>query len=174
CEQLEAPIKTFQLSPVFDVRIPFGVKITNARYVLESLRTHRARIHSQSATDCARDSLHPFESAEICGTRGVSYLPQFYACACGDFAPIEFDFFEIAAPGVNDPPADAAVANEKIRTSPDNEQRQVFIAAKANQFRKGPFGPRLDPKLGGTANAQRGMVLQWFVKADLALFAHKS
>ena len=153
------------------MRISFGVKITNARDVLESLRAHRAGIHAQPAADCARNSLHPFESAEICCTRGVSHLSQLYARPCCDFAPVNLDFLEIAAVRMNDHPADPAVTNEKIRATPDYEQRQMFVATKANQFREGLFSARFDPKLRGTANAQRRMIRQRLVKADLTLFA---
>src|SRR4030095_3407829 len=173
-EQWKSAVKNFQLVTILHVRISFGVKITNTRDVLESLRAHRAGIHAQSPADCAWNSLHPFQSAEICRTRGIRHLPQFYAGTCGNFASIDLDFLEIAAPRMNDHAADAAVANEKIRTSPDNEQRQMFIAAKSNQFRESLFRARLDPKLRGTANAQRRMVRQRLVKADLTVFAHNS
>ena len=65
--------------------MPFGVKISDARYVLESLRPHRAGIHPQSPADRAGNSFHPFKPTEICRTRGVSHLPQLYARACRDF-----------------------------------------------------------------------------------------
>src|SRR5438045_8334180 len=48
----------------------------------------------------------------------------------------------------------------------------MFVEAKANEFREDLFGARLDPKLRGTANAQRRMFRQWLVKADLTLFTH--
>jgi hypothetical protein len=73
---------------------------------------------------------------------------------------------------MNDHAADAAIANEEIRTSPDYKKRQMFIAAKANQFREGLFGAGLNPKLRGTANAQRRMIRQRLVKADITFFAH--
>src|SRR4029077_16531434 len=116
----------------------------------------------------------PLEAAEICRTCGVSHLSQLYACACRDLAPVDLDFLEITAARMNDHSADSAVAHEKIRTSPKNEQRQMFIAAKTDQFCEGLFGARLDPKLCGTANAQRRMIRHWLIKADLTLFAHNS
>src|SRR6266480_1069367 len=101
--------------------MPFGVKVTDARCVLESLRPHRAGIHPQPPPDRAGNSFHPFKPAEICRTRGVSHLPQLYARACGDFAPVDLHFLEIAAVRMNDYPADAAVANKKIRSASDCE-----------------------------------------------------
>src|SRR6185369_6659182 len=171
-EQWEASVKNFQLFAILHVRISFGVQITNARYVLESLGAHRAGVHAQSTAYSARNSFHPFESTEICRACSIGYLPQFYPCACGDFAAVDLDFFEIATMRMNDNPANAAVADKKIRSASDNEQRQMFITAKTNEFREGLFGARFDPKLRGAANAQRRMIRQGLVKADLALFAH--
>src|SRR5262245_51004224 len=73
---------------------------------------------------------------------------------------------------MNDNPANAAVADKKIRSASDNEQLQMFIAAKTNEFREGLFGARLGPELRRTANAQRRVVRQRLVKANLTLFAH--
>src|SRR5437764_908877 len=101
--------------------MPCGVKISDARYVLESLRPHRAGIHPQSPADRAGNSFHPFKPAEICRTRGVSHLPELHARACGDFAPLDLDFLEIAAVRMNDYPADAPVANKKVRSASDCE-----------------------------------------------------
>ena len=54
----------FQLRRSLRVRVPFGIEITNAHDILESLRAHRAGIHAQAAADFARNSFHPFETAE--------------------------------------------------------------------------------------------------------------
>src|SRR5262245_16950042 len=171
-EQWEASVKNFHLFAILHVRMSFGVQITNARYVLESLGAHRAGVHAQSTAYGTRNSFHPFESTEICRACSIGYLPQFYPCACGDFAAVDLGFFEIAAVRMNDNPANAAVADKKIRSASDNEQLQMFIAAKTNEFREGLFGARLGPELRRTANAQRRVVRQRLVKANLALFAH--
>src|SRR5262249_47549889 len=170
-EQWKPSIKNFQLIAILRVRISLGVQITNTRNVFESLRAHRTGIHAQSAPDCAWNSFHPFEPSKICRSRRVSDLPQLYARACSDFAPVDPNFLKIAAVWMNDYPADAAVSHEKIRASSDNKQRQMFVAAKTNQLREGLFRARLDPKLRGTANPQSCMVRERLVKAGLPLFA---
>jgi hypothetical protein len=45
--------------------------------------------------------------------------------------PSIVDFLEVAAVWMSNDTADAAVAHEKIRTSSDNEQRQMFICGKS-------------------------------------------
>jgi hypothetical protein len=72
---------------------------------------------------------------------------------------------------MNDHAANSAVAHEKIRSAPDDEQRQIFAPAKANQFREGRLGARLDPKLRRDRQRAASCVSQRFVKPDVALFA---
>ena len=139
------------------MRIAFRIDIANPRHAFESLRAHRAGVHPQRATDYAWNSFHPLESAEICCARRVSNFPQLHACARSDFGAVDLDFVEIAAAGMNHHPADAAVADKKIRSTTHYEKQQVFIPAKPNQIRKGFFVLRLDPKLRRAAYAQRGV-----------------
>src|SRR5207253_2359150 len=122
------------------------------------LCAHRASVHAQRAADFTRNSFHPFKSAEICGTRCVSDLSQLYACACGDFTSIDFDLLKNAPVRMNHHTADPAITNQKIGTAADYKERQVFIAAKANERSKSILAPRFDPELRRAANAQRCML----------------
>ena len=67
---------------------------------------------------------------------------------------------------------DASVANEKIGTAPDCKERQVFIAAKANEVSESMLALRLDPELRGAANAQCRMLRQRLVKAYSTILAY--
>src|SRR5262249_5005459 len=113
-EQWEPSIENFQLATILHARISFSVKITNAHYLLESLCAHGAGVHAQSPADCAGNSLHPFQPSKICRARCVSHLPQFYARACCDFAPVYVDFLEISTAWMNNDPAYPAVPNQKV------------------------------------------------------------
>ena len=73
---------------------------------------------------------------------------------------------------MNDHAANAAVAHEQIRAASNDEKRKIFQPAKANDFGEGTFVARLDPKLRRTADAQRGVLGERFVKAHFAFFAH--
>src|SRR6266540_2575186 len=170
-QQRKSPVKNLQLVSIFHVQLAFRVEITNPRDALESLSAHRSGVHAQRTTDYARDSFHPFESAEICRARRVSNFPQLHACARGDFGAVDLDFLEVSAAWMNHHTADATVAYKKIRAATHCEKRQVFIPAKPNQIRKGFFVSRLDPKLCRPAYAQRGVFRERLVKADVPFFA---
>src|SRR5205085_12342949 len=129
--------RSSDLVAIFDVRISCGIKVPNARDALESLRSHCASVHTQPAAHFARNSFHPFKSAEICRTRCVSDLSQLYARACGDFASIDFDLLKNATVRMNHHTADAAITDQKIGTAADCKERQVFIAAEPNERSKG-------------------------------------
>src|SRR6266508_419243 len=45
-QQRESPVKNLQLISIFHVRIAFGVEVTNARHVFESLGGHCSRVHA--------------------------------------------------------------------------------------------------------------------------------
>ena len=154
------------------MRIAFGVEIANARHALESLSAHRAGVHAQRTTDYARDSFHPFESAEICRPRRISNFPQLHACACSNLGPVDLDFVEIAAARMNHHATNPTIADKKIRPATHYEKRQVFIPAKSNQCAKRVLALRLDPKLRRAAYAQRGVFGKRLIKTDGAAFAH--
>src|SRR4029077_4331163 len=154
------------------VRIAFAIEVTNARDILKSLRAHRASVHPQPATDYARDTFHPFESAEICRARCISNFPQLPPGACRDFAAVHLDFIEITAIRMNHHATDSTIADKKIRSATHHEKRQVFIAAKPNQLRKGVLALGLDPKLRRAPYAQRRVFRKRLVKTDISLFAH--
>src|SRR6266404_965652 len=165
-------IKNFQLISIFYLRIALAIEVTNARDVLKSLRAHRAGVHPQPATDYSRDTFHPFESAEICRARCISNFPQLHPGACRDFAAVHLDFVEIAARRMNHHATDSTIADKKIRSAAHYEKRQVFVATKSNQLRKGVLALRLDPKLRRAAYAERRMFRKRLVKTDISLFAH--
>ena len=69
---------------------------------------------------------------------------------------------------MHDHAANAAVAHEQIRAAADDEERQIFAPAKANQLRKSFLGSRLDPELRRSADPQGGVFRERFGQPDLA------
>src|ERR1700693_3084154 len=118
------------------VRVSVRVEIANADHVFESLCAHRPCVHSQRATDRAGNSLHPLQSAQIGAARRISDFLQFCAHARRDFVALYVDLVEIATRRMSDDAAEAAVAHEEIRSPTDNEERQIFAAAKPDQLRE--------------------------------------
>src|ERR1041385_348947 len=153
------------------MRISFPIEIADADDVFESLRAHRAGVHPQSTPDRARNSFHPFQSTDAAGPSRISYLFKFRADSGSDFVTVEVDLIEIAAAWMHHHTADAAIAHEQIRTAADDEKREIFPPAKANQFGEGVFIARLDPKLGRTADAQRRVLRKRLIKANVPIFA---
>src|SRR5439155_19105475 len=103
--------------------------------------------------------------------RCISNFPQLHPSACRDFGAVHLDFVEIAARRMNHHGTDSTIADKKIRSAAHYEKRQVLIAAKPNQLRKGVLTLGLDPKLRRAAYAQRRVFRKRLVKTDVA-FAH--
>src|ERR1700730_3145119 len=137
------------------VRSPFCIEIANSHDVFESLRAHRARVHPQSTADRPRDSFHPFQSGETRLFGGISDFFQFCAHAGSDLIAVDIDLIEIATARMNDYSQNPSIAHEQIRPAPDEKEGNILAATEANHLRKRRFVARLDPKLRGTANAQR-------------------
>ena len=129
------------------MRVSFAIEITNAHDVLESLRAHRAGIHAQAAADCARNSFHPFQTAESGRLRRIGDFLQFRADAGRDFVSGDFDLVEIAAARMNDHAANSAIAHEQIRTATNDEERKIFAPAKTDQLAR-----KLSSLRGSTQN----------------------
>ena len=118
------------------MRIAIAIEKPHAHDILKSLSAHGASIHAQGAADFARDTFHPFQSANLGVASGICDLFQFCAHTRSDLVAVDFDAIELASARVNDEAANSAVANKQIRSATDDEQRKIFATAKTNQFSK--------------------------------------
>ena len=118
------------------MRIAIAIEKPHAQDILKSLPAHGASIHAQGTADFARDTFHPFQSANPGVASGICDLFQFCAHTCSDFVVVNFNAIEFASARMNNDAANSAVTDKQIRSATDDEQRQIFLTAKANQFCK--------------------------------------
>lgn len=134
--------------------------------LIESFRSHRARVHSQSAAKIAWDALHPLETAE---TRDLGAVRDFFephACADNERVSIDAKFVKLAAARVNHGAANAAIADEKIRATADHADGNAAIFAIAHSFGEAIKCGWLNPKLRGATDEKSGVTAHWFVKFE--------
>ena len=82
--------------------------------MLECLRAHRAGVHAQTAADFARNSFHPFQTADASGLPRVSHVLQLRADAGRDFISVDTSTLSKSPPArMNDHATNSAVAHEQ-------------------------------------------------------------
>ncbi len=167
-------IINLELRRRFRLRISLAVEIPNAHDVLKSLRAHGAGIHAQAASDRARNSFHPFQPAQTRRFTRISDLLEFGADSRRDFVSGDLHPVEFAAARMNDHAANSSIADEQVRSSSDDEEREIFATAIADQIGEGRFVARLDPKLRRPAHAQRRVLRERLIKDARRLLRRRS
>ena len=107
-------IMNFEFRRRFRMRVPLRIQIANTHDVLKSLSAHGPGIHAQPAPDRARNSLHPFETAETRRLGRIGDLLELGADSRRDFVSGNIHPIEFTTARMNDHAANAPIADQEV------------------------------------------------------------